>query len=199
MATKPVTTSEQPLQIGYFERQRDWAAWLKKNHASSPGLWLKFAKKGAGAMSVSYDEAIEIALCHGWIDGQKKALDEQFWLQRFTRRSAKSIWSKINKDKALALVDAGKMAAAGLAEIERARHDGRWDAAYDGARRSVVPDDLAAALDANPRARDFFATLDKTNRYSVLFRVQTAVKPETRARRIAQLVQMLARHEKFHP
>ena len=199
MTTNSVVDGEHPLQIGCFERQRDWAAWLKKNHASSPGLWLKFAKAGADATSVSYDEAVEVALCHGWIDGQKKAFDDRFWLQRFTRRSAKSVWSKINKDKALALVDAGKMAAAGLAEIERARQDGRWDAAYDGARRSTVPDDLAAALDANPRARDFFATLDKTNRYSVLYRVQTAVKPETRARRIAQLVQMLARHEKFHP
>lgn len=199
MATKSVITGEHPLQIGCFERQHDWATWLKENHASSPGLWLKFAKKGADAASLSYDEAVEVALCHGWIDGQKKAFDEQFWLQRFTPRSARSVWSKINKDKALALVADGKMAAAGLAEIERAKHDGRWDAAYDGARRSVVPDDLTAALDANPRAREFFASLDKTNRYSVLYRVQTAVKPETRARRIAQLVQRLARHEKFHP
>ncbi len=199
MATKSVITGEHTLQIGYFERQRDWAAWLKKNHLCSPGLWLKFAKKGAAIASVSYDEAIEVALCHGWIDGQKKAFDEQFWLQRFTRRSARSVWSKINRDKALALMAAGKMAASGLTEIERAKRDGRWDAAYDGARRSTVPDDVAAALDTNPRARDFFASLDKTNRYSVLYRVQTAVKPETRERRIAQLVQMLARHEKFHP
>ncbi|MFI4970950.1 MAG: YdeI family protein [Lysobacterales bacterium] len=199
MSPKSLTTGEYPTQVGHFERRRDWAAWLKKHDASSPGLWLKFAKKGADTPSVSYDEAVEVALCHGWIDGQKKALDEQFWLQRFTPRSARSVWSKINKDKALALVAAGKMAAAGLAEIERAKRDGRWDAAYDGARRSVVPGDLAAALEANPRASAFFAMLDKTNRYSVLFRVQTAVRPETRARRIGQLVQMLARREKFHP
>ena len=182
-----------------FADARAFDAWLARHHATHEGVWLKLAKKGAGVPSVSYAEAIEVALVWGWIDGQKRALDERFWLQKFTRRGARSLWSKINRDKATALIAAGKMQPAGLAEVERARRDGRWERAYDGARTSTVPDDLAAALARNARAKKLFATLDAANRYAILWRVQTAKKAETRARRIAELVAMLARGEVLHP
>ena len=186
------------LAVRHFERQEDWANWLAGNHNSSPGVWLQLAKKGTDIPSVSYDEAIEVALCFGWIDGQKKTHSEQFWLQKFTRRSDKSVWSKINKDKALALIKAGKMKPAGLQEVERAKSDGRWNAAYDSASKATVPSDFQSALDSNTRAKDFFATLDSRNRYAILFRIQTAKKAETRAKKIAQFVLMLERHEKVH-
>jgi uncharacterized protein YdeI (YjbR/CyaY-like superfamily) len=162
-------------------------------------VWLQLAKKGAEATSVSYDEAIEIALCFGWIDGQKQAHSDQFWLQKFTRRSDKSVWSKINRDKALALIKAKKMKAAGLKEIERAKLDGRWDAAYDSSSKATISSDFQSALDGNARAKAFFGTLDSRNRYAILFRIQTAKKTETRAKRISQFVLMLERHEKVHP
>jgi len=181
-----------------FKSAKAFEAWLKKNHASSDGLWLKIAKRGAREPSVTYPEAVEVALCWGWIDGLKKALDDQHFLQRFTPRRARSVWSKINVDKAEALIEAGRMQPPGHAQIEAAKADGRWARAYDGARTSAVPDDLLAALEAEPRAKAFFATIDATNRYAVLWRIQTAVKPETRARRIAQLVEMLARGETIH-
>ena len=181
-----------------FSNAKAFEAWLKKHHARSEGLWLQIAKKGAERPSVTYAEAVEIALCWGWIDGQKKGLDDQHFLQRFTPRRARSIWSKINVDKVAALIEAGRMQPAGQAQVDAARADGRWARAYDGARSSAVPDDLQAALDANPQARQFFATVNASNRYAVLWRVQTAVKPETRAKRIAQLVEMLARGEVVH-
>jgi uncharacterized protein YdeI (YjbR/CyaY-like superfamily) len=196
---KPQSRSSTELPVHYFERQPDWAAWLNENHTSSPGVWLQIAKKGGEATSVSYDEAVEIALCFGWIDGQKQAHSDQFWLQKFTRRSDKSVWSKINRDKALALIKAKKMKAAGLKEIERAKLDGRWDAAYDSSSKATVPRDFQSALDGNARAKAFFGTLDSRNRYAVLFRIQTAKKAETRAKRISQFVLMLERHEKVHP
>ena len=181
-----------------FKSARAFEAWLKKHHASSDGLWLKIAKRGADEPSVTYPEAVEIALCWGWIDGQKKGLDEQHFLQRFTPRRARSVWSKINVDKAAALIEAGRMQPPGYAQIEAAKADGRWARAYDGARTSAVPEDLSAALEAEPKAKAFFATLNAANRYAVLWRIQTAVRPETRARRIAQLVEMLARGETIH-
>ena len=186
------------IESTLFRNAKAFEAWLKKNHAKSDGLWLRIAKRGADEPSVTYPEAVEIALCWGWIDGQKKGLDDQHFLQRFTPRRARSIWSKINVDKVAALVEAGRMQAAGHAQVEAAKADGRWAKAYDGARTSTVPDDLAAALAANPPAQAFFATVNATNRYAVLWRIQTAVKPETRARRIAHLVQMLARGEVVH-
>ena len=195
--------SSGSLPIELFERQQDWALWLKANHETSSGVWLQLAKKGTkkgtDIQSVSYEEAVETALCFGWIDGQKKAHSDEYWLQKFTSRSPKSIWSKINKDKALALVKAGKMKPAGLNEIERAKRDGRWEAAYDSPSKAVVPGDFQAALDSNARAKAFFGTLDSRNRYAVLFRIQTVKKAETRAKRISQFVQMLERHEKVHP
>lgn len=182
-----------------FERQRDWLMWLTDNHNTSSGIWLQLAKKGAAVQSMSYDEAVEVALCFGWIDGQKRAHSDLYWLQKVTPRSAKSVWSKINKEKALALIRSGKMNPAGLKEIERAKLEGRWDAAYDSASKSSVPGDFQSALDGNARAKKFFEILDSRNRYAVLFRIQTAKNAESRAKKIAQFVQMLANKEKIHP
>jgi uncharacterized protein YdeI (YjbR/CyaY-like superfamily) len=162
-------------------------------------MWVQLVKKPSGLQSVTYVEAVEVALCHGWIDGQAKSESEKIWLQKFTPRSKKSMWSKINREKALALIDAGHMKPAGLAEIERAKQDGRWVAAYDSPRRAAVPDDFQAALDRSAPAKVFFDTLDRANRYALLFRIQTAKKAETRARRIRQFVLMLQNHEKIHP
>ena len=194
-ATKSPAAAIEPIR---FATQRAFETWMRKHHASSDGEWLQLAKAGADRPTVTYAEAIEVALCWGWIDGQKKSLDDQHWLQRFTPRRARSLWSKINRAKADALVESGRMQPPGQAEIDRAKADGRWDAAYDGARTSTVPEELQAALDASPKAKAFFAALDGTNRYAVLWRVQTAKKPETRAKRIETLVAMLARGEKIH-
>jgi uncharacterized protein YdeI (YjbR/CyaY-like superfamily) len=174
-----------------------WGAWLADHHASATGVLVMITKQGKPALS--YAEALDIALAWGWIDGQKRAHDERAWLQRFTPRRPRSTWSKINRDKAEALIRAGKMQAPGLREVERARQDGRWAAAYDSARTSQVPDDLARALAGNKAAAAFFETLDGANRYAILYRVQTAKKPETRAARIAKFVAMLANHETLHP
>jgi uncharacterized protein YdeI (YjbR/CyaY-like superfamily) len=176
-----------------------WERWLKRHHATAAGVWIRMAKKASGLASIDHPEALEVALCYGWIDGQRKSEDAQYFLQRFTPRTARSIWSKINRDKVLKLIDDGRMQPAGLAEIERARADGRWDAAYDAQSVATVPPDLQAALDANRKAKAFFATLDSRNRFAILFRTQGAKKPETRARRIAQFVEMLAKGEKVYP
>ncbi|MBC7663889.1 MAG: YdeI/OmpD-associated family protein [Caulobacter sp.] len=181
-----------------FKTAEAFETWLKKHHAASDGLWLQIAKKGADEPGVTYPEAVEIALCWGWIDGQKKGLDDQHFLQRFTPRRARSIWSKINVAKVATLIEAGRMQPPGQAQIDAAQADGRWEQAYDGARTATMPDDLQAALDANAAAKAFFATLNATNRYAVTWRVQTAVKPEARARRIVQLVDMLVRGEAIH-
>lgn len=182
-----------------FATPRAFSAWLADHHASSRGIWLRLARKGSGTASITYAEAIEVALAWGWIDGQKQRGDDTSWLQKFTPRSAKSVWSKINREKALALIESGAMQPAGLAEVERAKGDRRWDVAYDPPSRATVPDDLQAALAKNARAEAFFLTLDARNRYAVLWRVQTAKKLETRRKRIAALVAMLARGEKVHP
>ena len=182
-----------------FGSAGEWEAWLEQHHADSSGVWLKLAKKGAGVPSVTYAEAVEAALCFGWIDGQKAALDERFWLQKFTPRRPRSVWSKINREKAERLIRDGRMRPAGRREVEAAKADGRWDAAYDAPSTATVPDDLRAALDANPAAAEFFAGLNSANRYAILHRVQTAKRPETRARRIAQLVAMLADGRKLYP
>jgi uncharacterized protein YdeI (YjbR/CyaY-like superfamily) len=199
---RPMATSTPPSKeppIVSFADVLAWSKWLAWNQASSRGVWLKIAKKGSISPSVTYAEALEVALVWGWIDGQKRKLDEEWWLQRFTPRGPKSIWSKINREKAVALIKEGKMKPPGLAEVERAKRDGRWEAAYDSQSRSTVPPDLAKALAANPRAARFFEKLESHNRYAVLFRVHTAKKPETRATRIEKFVAMLARHEKLHP
>ena len=182
-----------------FSQKKDWAAWLVRNHDKSPGVWLRLAKKASGIPSVSYSEALEAALCHGWIDARKRSESETTWLQQFTPRATKSIWSKINREKAMALVKAGRMKPAGLAQIERAKKDGRWEAAYDSPSSATAPPELQAALDQNPRAKAFYATLDSQNRYAILFRIQTAKKPETRVKRIQRFVEMLEKNEKLHP
>jgi uncharacterized protein YdeI (YjbR/CyaY-like superfamily) len=187
------------LPILSFASQGDWETWLDEHHRTSKGLWLKIAKKDSRVDSVNYAEALDVALCHGWIDGQKGAFDDTFWLQKFTPRGPRSKWSKINVDKALALIDAKRMKPAGLAAIEQARSDGRWEQAYDSQSRATIPEDLQRELDKNPEAAKFFATLDSANRYAVLYRIHEAKKPETRARRIEKFIGMLNRQEKLHP
>ena len=182
-----------------FTTQEEWESWLDGNGATVPGVWLRLAKKSAAEPTISYAQALEGALCYGWIDGQKQAESEDYWLQRFTPRKARSIWSKINTAKAEALIAAGRMRPAGLLEVERAKGDGRWDAAYSSASTSTIPDDLQQALDANPKAQAFFLTLNSTNRYAILFRIQTVKKAETRAKKIAQFIEMLSKGEKLHP
>lgn len=182
-----------------MKAQAEWEAWLEQHGAKSSGVWLRLAKKGAEHPTVSYAEALESALCFGWIDGQKRAEDGHYWRQRFTPRTPASLWSKINTAKAEALVASGRIRAAGLQEIERAKKDGRWNAAYSSANTATVPPDLEEALEGNRKAKAFFATLDSRNRYAVLFRIQTAKRPETRARKIAQFVEMLGKGEKIHP
>jgi uncharacterized protein YdeI (YjbR/CyaY-like superfamily) len=185
--------------IRLFKSKQDWAAWLEKNHTQTTGLWLRLAKKDSGMRSVSYQEALEIALCYGWIDGQKKPENEQTWLQKFVSRSTRGVWSKINREKALALIASGEMKAAGLEAIKNAKKGGRWDTAYDSPSAATVPGDLQVALDASPRAAAFFKTLDRANRYAILWRIQTVKKAETRARKIEQFVEMLEKKEKIHP
>src|SRR5579871_2418372 len=188
--------TDRPIRL--FRTPAAWEAWLEKNHRSSPGLWLRLAKKASEVKSVSYAEALEIALCYGWIDGQKRGESEQTWLQRFLPRSAKGIWSKINCGKATDLITNGRMKPAGLEAVKAAKKDGRWQAAYDSPKGATVPKDFQAALDASPRASEFFRTLDGANRYAVLFRIQTVKKEETRVRKIREFVEMLERRQKIH-
>jgi uncharacterized protein YdeI (YjbR/CyaY-like superfamily) len=195
----PAGTTAKELPVLAFATARAWSEWLEGHHASSRGLWLKIAKKGAGAASITYAEALDGALAWGWIDGQKGALNDVWWVQRFTPRTAKSPWSKINRAKAVALIAAGTMENPGFAAVERAKRDGLWKRAYDGSRSSKLPADLVAAFARNPRARKFFDTLDGANRYAILYRVQTAKKPETRSARITRFVAMCTRHETIHP
>jgi uncharacterized protein YdeI (YjbR/CyaY-like superfamily) len=176
----------------------EWVAWLRANHSQSAAVFLQIPKKSTGS-TLTYGAALDAALAWGWVDSQKQALDDASWLQRFSRRSPRSPWSKINRAKAEALIASGRMEAPGFAEVERAQGDGRWECAYDGAKTSTVPKDLAEALDQNVRAKAFFDTLDAANRYAILYRVQTAKKPETRAERIERFVAMCARHETIHP
>jgi uncharacterized protein YdeI (YjbR/CyaY-like superfamily) len=182
-----------------FASREDWAAWLEEHHAEPDGLWIRFAKKASGIPSVTYAEALDVALAYGWIDGQTKPVDADWYLQRFTPRRARSRWSKRNRTKALELIERGEMKPSGLAEVERAQADGRWDAAYDSPGTIEEPDDLRAALDASPAARGLFAELDSRNRYAILYRVHDAKRPETRARRIAEFVAMLERGETPYP
>jgi uncharacterized protein YdeI (YjbR/CyaY-like superfamily) len=191
-----MSAEEQTLS---FASRAEWDEWLAARHEISSGVWLKIAKKGTGIASVSYAEALEVALCYGWIDAQKGRFDEARWLQRFTPRRARSKWSKVNRQKATELIDTGAMKPAGLREVQRARADGRWEAAYEAQSTATVPDDLQVALDHNPAAAAFFATLDSRNRYAILHRIQDAKRRETRERRIQTYVAMLTAGEKIHP
>jgi uncharacterized protein YdeI (YjbR/CyaY-like superfamily) len=192
-------TTKPDLPILPFASRDAWEAWLDKHHTISGGLWLKIARKGAGVETVSYADALKVALCYGWIDGQKASFDDRYWLQRFTPRRARSKWSKVNRKKAMDLVERGKMKAAGLREVERAKADGRWDAAYDAPSTATVPDDLRRELEKNEVARKFFSELDGRNRYAILYQIQDAKRPETRARRIAKYVAMLAEQKEPYP
>lgn len=201
MATKTLKSAAKTPAEGSvlgFKDQNEWAAWLNEHHKASPGLWLRIAKKGSSLESLTYAGALEVALCYGWIDGQKRAYDDTSWLQRFTPRGPSSPWSRINRDKAEELIRSGRMKSAGLDAIDRARQNGRWETAYDSPSRAAVPRDFQAALSRSRKAKSFFATLDRANRYAILWRIQTAKRPETRARRIQEFVRMLERREKIH-
>jgi len=185
-------------QTLFFETSAEWESWLAQNYELEKGVLLKFAKKGSGIASLNYAGALDIALCYGWIDGQARTIDETFYVQKFTPRRARSIWSKRNVSKVEELTKLGKMKAPGVAAVEAAKADGRWEQAYASPANATVPPELQVALDANPAAKAFFETLSKTNRYAVTWRVATARKPETRAARVSKLITMLENQEKFH-
>ena len=189
--------SDPPVKA--FATPRAFETWLSRNHTKAEGIWLVIAKKGSGIRSVTYLEAVEVALCYGWIDGQGRKLDDERYVQKFTPRRARNPWSQINRKRALALIEEGRMREPGLREIERAKADGRWDAAYASSSVATVPDDLAKALRRNKKANAAFAALDSRNRYAILYRVNDAKKPETRERRIAQFVEMLTEGRKPYP
>ncbi len=192
-------TVKPELPILPFASREAWGAWLEERHADSEGLWLKIAKKGSGIETVTFAEALDAALCYGWIDSQRDGFDGRFYLQRFTPRRPRSKWSKVNRAKVTRLIEAGEMKPAGLREVERAKADGRWDAAYESQSEATVPEDLRKELENNEVAREFFDTLNSANRYAILHRIQDARRPETRARRIAKYVAMLAERKKLHP
>jgi uncharacterized protein YdeI (YjbR/CyaY-like superfamily) len=187
------------LPIIAFATQQDWEAWLKEHHTATSGIWLKLAKKETGILSLSYTEALESALCYGWIDGQKASCDEQYWLQKFTPRGPKSMWSKVNCDKATALIASDRMQPAGIRQVELAKADGRWEAAYESQSKISIPDDFQRELDTNQQAREFFTTLNSVNRYAILYRIHTAKKPETRSARIKKFIEMLSNQQKLYP
>jgi uncharacterized protein YdeI (YjbR/CyaY-like superfamily) len=191
-------TGKDGKPILAFASQAEWEAWLDAEHAGSDGVWIKFAKKGSGVPTVSYPEALDVALCYGWIDSQVRSLDERFYLQKFTPRRSRSKWSRINCAKIEELIEQGRMKPAGLAQVELARADGRWEAAYASPATVEVPDDLQAALDASPKAAGFWTELNKSNRYAVIFQLEDAKKPETRLRRLERFVGMLERGEKLY-
>jgi uncharacterized protein YdeI (YjbR/CyaY-like superfamily) len=191
------SADEYPILL--FSDQAAWREWLDHHHESERGVWLRLAKAASALQSVSRDEALDVALCYGWIDGQAKKYDEDSWLQKFTPRGKKSVWSKRNREHVERLIAAEQMQPAGYAAIEAAKADGRWDRAYDSPGSATVPDDLQAALDEHPKAKAFFEQLKSANRFAILYRIQTAVKPETRARRIEKFVAMLGRGETIYP
>src|SRR3954470_12026885 len=188
---------DDPIEL--FAKPADFDRWLRTHHASAPCIWVKYAKKKSGIPSIDWNQAVDVALCYGWIDGQAKSVDETYAVQRFTPRGSRSKWSKLNRERVARLTKAGLMQPAGLAEVERAKADGRWDSAYDSPSTAKVPDDLAKALAKSAKAKKFFDSLSSANRYAILYRLQEAKKPETRARRLAKFVDMLNQGEKLHP
>ncbi len=187
------------LAIKSFAGSAEWRVWLEQNHASAAGVWIAIAKKGTGVDSVRYPEVLEEAICFGWIDGRRERHDDERFLQRFTPRRARSPWSRINREKAEALIERAAMAPAGLAEVERARADGRWERAYASQSAALVPEDLQRELDARPAAAATFAGLSSQNRYAILYRLDQARREETRARRLEKFVAMLEAGETIHP
>jgi uncharacterized protein YdeI (YjbR/CyaY-like superfamily) len=196
--TPPATPPRPAGEVVRFATCAEFESWLEAHDEENPAIWLMIARRGSAVPSITYDEAIEVALCFGWIDGQKAGHDDQHWLQRFTPRTARSRWSEINRKKAEALIAAGRMRPAGLDQVERAKADGRWDAAYKGQRTASVPDDLQRELDADPVAAAAFAGLDARNRYAIIWRINDAKRAETRQRRIATYLEMLRRGERIH-
>jgi uncharacterized protein YdeI (YjbR/CyaY-like superfamily) len=186
------------LPVISFESSAEWEEWLAVNHAQSTGVWIRMFKKATGIASITYAEALDEALCYGWIDGQKNKYDDESWLQRFTPRRASSIWSKINTQHVERLVKAGKMKAAGMKEVEAAKRDGRWQRAYESHKNMSIPEDFLKELEKDAKAGAFFETLNKTNLYAIAFRLQTAKKPETREKRMRAILEMLSKGEKFH-
>lgn len=186
------------LPILFFENETQWAEWLEQHHPEPTGVWLKFAKKASGITSLNYAGALDEALCYGWIDGQTKSIDETYYLQKFTPRRAKSIWSKRNVGKIAELTEQGRMKPSGQAAVEAAKQDGRWDQAYDGPSKITVPPDFQAMLDSNPKAKEFYESLNKTNSYAILWSIQTAKKPETRQARMEKFLAMLLEGKKVH-
>lgn len=193
------TQSPTNLPVIAFEKQQDWADWLEDHHANTNGIWVRLAKKASGIQSLSYDEALDVALCYGWIDSQKKGFDDQWWLQKFTPRRARSIWSKRNRQTAERLIASGEMKPSGLRTVEEAKENGQWDKAYDPPSTATVPHDFQKELDNNEGAKIFFASLNSRNRYAILHRIQTAKKPQTRKKRIQQSIEMLKKNEKIYP
>jgi uncharacterized protein YdeI (YjbR/CyaY-like superfamily) len=187
---------EEPTRA--FKDAHAWEVWLAKNHTAADGIWMRMAKKASGIKSITYPEAVEVALCYGWIDGLKRPESPTTWLQRFTPRRRRSIWSEINRSKALGLIAGGRMQPAGLEEVERAKRDGRWDAAYASPKSATMPLDFEKELNRHPKAKAFFKTLSRTNSYAIMWRIQTAKKPETRARRIATYIEMLEKGNTIH-
>jgi len=198
MKKKTAVTGSAPGAIRGFKTRKDFAVWLEKNHKTSPALWVRIAKKNSGVSSITYAEGVEVALCYGWIDAQKLPEDETAWLQRFMPRRPRSIWSKVNREKVLALIASGEMKPTGLEEIERARKDGRWEAAYDSPSAAAVPADFEKELDRHPKAKAFYKTLNRANSYAILWRLQTAKKAETRAKRMRSFIEMLEKGETLH-
>lgn len=191
--------ADDSLPTIFFASATEWERWLEDNHRESAGVWIKLAKKGSGIESVRYPEVLDAALCFGWIDGRREALDDRHFLQRFTRRRSRSPWSRINREKVERMITEGRVRPAGVSEVQRAQADGRWAAAYDGQKRMAVPDDLQRELDVRPQAAAFFATLTSQNRYAILYRLQDAKRPETRARRLSKFVAMLESGETIYP
>ncbi len=186
------------MEVLSFKEWGDFRRWLARNHERSSGIWLRVYKKHSRTASITYPEALDQALCFGWIDGQRKPLDERSWLQKFTPRRPRSGWSRRNTEHAQRLIDDGQMTPAGMREIKAARADGRWAAAYDSFREARIPGDFLKALAANKKAEAFYRTLNRTNLYSIVYRLQTAKKPQTREKRISAIIQRLQREEKFH-
>ena len=195
---KSIKKDKNDFPVMEFPTQKKWHQWLSKNHATFEGIWLKFHKKHSGLKSINYAEAVEEALCFGWIDGQAKPFDENSWIQKFTPRRSKSIWSKRNIERVTQLIEQGRMKPAGLKEIEAAKADGRWQKAYDSPGNMTASEDFLKRLNKNKKAKQFFESLNKTNKYAINWRLQTAKKPETREKRMKAIIEMLAKGEKFH-
>lgn len=191
-------TETKNLPVLIFYTPREFESWLKKNHDKSPGIWIRLSKKKSPVQTITYMEAVESALCYGWIDSQKKSCDDNFWLQRFTKRKPSSIWSMINREKSLALIESGRMQKPGLNAIEAAKENGKWEAAYESQKTIAVPDDFALLLSRNRKAKVFFESLDSANRYAILFRISNSKKAGTRIKKIKLFIEMLSKEEKLH-